>query len=398
MMQHILASRAFRYSAAAAAVVIAAVVVHFATTIPGGSRPAWAAEQTDAALANVSTLRMIGTIEPTGDDAYTGLPPVQGTQTFQVWARKSPTRNKSGDVRLESSSGRVLAVTGGESRLYDPQSNTLVIADWPFMTISPWLDSAFKALEAMADEWTVSYGQDERTGRDSVFVETSFGQRSWWFQFDAETKLPVRFRQWDINPRREGPATFAADEIVYGVAMHDAMLELDVPDDATIRHLQGTAPPAHPTNANNGEITLEKLDRLSGDPDAGMLVGDLTDTEAAEEITRRLFEACIRDDQADAAKLWPVVALMGEDNWYESTGGDNPPVEIVRIGPAADDPACDIGLVVPYTLRKQDGSGRARNLVVRFRQIDGVRSCVIVGPYGDVQDTPPDQMEQRYPQ
>jgi hypothetical protein len=388
MLHHAIHSRVLKFSAAAAVLIAAALVIHFSTASPGRQNAAWAAEQTDAALQQMQTVRLKGSGLGSLDEftGKLGLPP-SGPVGFTMLARKAPHDNSSGDVRLDTSDGRIAVTTGGTS-LFDPQTNTLFITDAHVLVIQPWLDSAFRMMKWAADEWAVTYGPDERTRRESVFVLCSIkkNQRSWWFQFDRQTKLPVRFKQWNDNTERQGEPSVVVDEISYNVPASDAEFVLAPPAGATVKNLRGMKL-VDDSDRQSTKMTAEEWQqRVLNDREAGILVGDMTEPQAAEQVCRKLLETMIRDDQAEAGKFWPLVQLMDDAAWQKSRGQENPAVEIVSVGPAAYDPGCQTGLVVPCVVKLQDGSAKEVRLGVKIRHLDGVASCVVANPCG--QPTP----------
>ena len=132
----------------------------------------------------------------------------------------------------------------------------------------------------------------------------------------------------------------------------------------------------------NRDISLEKMDRFTNDPATGIPLGEKTESQAAEEICRELLNAIIRDDQVAAGKLWPVVTIMSEANWQEMRGGtENPPAQILKVGPARTEQGCKLGPVVPCRVKHKDGTGVEIGFVVKIRQIDGKASCVVVGTW-----------------
>jgi len=179
MISNTLRKPFIRYSTAAALLLAAAAVVFFMKS-PGKSNTAWAAEQADQAMQAVTGVHITGSIAPGFFPAdkwkKMGLAPYDETTEIRLWARKASRGNSSGDLRLETGDGTIIVVADGNSQIYDPRSHTVVLVDGQVATISPWLSSVFKALQLSADKWEVSYGADPQTGRDSAFVECSFGR------------------------------------------------------------------------------------------------------------------------------------------------------------------------------------------------------------------------------
>lgn len=391
MKNFLWSNRLVRYSAmATVSLAIVAAVVLLSTS---SSRPsqAWAAEATDEAMARFETVYIAGTLNKAFAGFGTaGLPQPDQSQGFKVWARKSASSNGTGDVRMELASGQFVVTASDGSAVFEPTSNTLFTTKAKVLTIQPWLSSAFKTMQAMADQWEVSYGQDEHTKRQSAFVSCCFNDRSWWFEFDLESKLPVRFKQWS-NAHHEGEPDLVAESVEYGLPIEETKFELTPPAGAKVQ--EARMPASAETPRQGGGLTEEKIARLLDDPADGIALGTMTKPQGAQEITRRLIDAMIRDDKAAAGKLWPVVAIMSADNWQEIRG-KNPPVEIIEVGPGVQEPDCGMGPVVPCRVMMKDGATVVFRLVVKFREIDGKASCVIAGTFGKPRELPDEEDEQ----
>jgi tetratricopeptide (TPR) repeat protein len=213
----------------AAALVIAvglALTVLDGTGPLGGARTAWALDQSIAALEGVRTVYLSG-MQATGEP-------------FECWIKPKGSGNELDSLRFES--GDVIAVVRDDTvQAYFPRKKELHIIEGQFaqalrawhlvLELRPWVgDSLLAQLESRAANWQQSRGHDEQ-GRDCIFVECSFPPLgiSFWFAFDADTKLVVRARQWQ-NLTRAGKPAFDIDRIVYNRNIPDKLFELDVPD------------------------------------------------------------------------------------------------------------------------------------------------------------------------
>jgi hypothetical protein len=70
--------------------------------------------------------------------------------------------------------------------------------------------------------------------------------------------------------------------------------------------------------------------------------------------------------QQSAAKLWDA----------------QPGLAAYKVGVPYQDKACPLGVLVPCVLTNHDGSQFEVTLIVRFRQTDGRRTCVVVYTWG----------------
>jgi len=241
----IMASRMFRYGTAAAVVAAAIIGVTFMSTSPNGSGEAWAIEQTVAALKDVKTIYQSGKTYLVGIGAAgPGRRPKQADKplSFELWARRGNDGSRSGDLRFEVADGTVVVVQEKPacSYAYDPGEHTVrVHADTKIVTMTWFGAEFFAAVKAKSKDWQASYGKDEKTGRACVFVTCSqVGKadgrsRSWWWQFDMETKLPIRVKQWD-NAKRDGTPGMIVEGIVYGQKLEQGLFAFKIPEGAKV--------------------------------------------------------------------------------------------------------------------------------------------------------------------
>lgn len=338
--------------ATAAAIIL--IVVLGITILDRFTTPAWAIEQTIEALKRFNAVHVSG-IMSAEDRSETG---------FNLWATANADHSQSRDFRLELDNGQVRCVRGNDTYHYDPNTNTVRILRWERCSINPWLGpKLFQQLQQYTQDWKVSYGTDAATGQDRVFVTCSYPYapdlKSWWFEFDLETKLPVSFKQWH-NLHRKGTPVFDAQRIIYYEDLPDEVFEFEIPEGAKII-----------------EETPERWDKLN-DPNAGMLAETMTQEEASVEIVRQYWQAVIVRDWELVAKLRPITS---PGNW-KAKYGVNPPGGIVEIGEPYQQEGCSIGPVTPLTIKFKDGDIREIKMITKFRDINGESSCIIAGTWG----------------
>ena len=231
-------------SAAAAAALI--IGVYLFTNPPGGGNVAWAIEQSVQAHNEVTSVHITGTCT---DRLLLGDKGSDDVHTFDLWARRGRSELMSGQLRFARSDSLVIVVQGNTSFLFYPPENTVYITDGQKMMLSPWCGGGlFQTLKEKAKNWDVVHGEDKETGRKSAFVTCSFEKtsRSWWFQFDVETKLLVRFKQWN-GSKREGVPAFETKEIVYNKTLGDDLFKYEIPDGVRVvdkRKKQAATEPA----------------------------------------------------------------------------------------------------------------------------------------------------------
>lgn len=224
---------------ATAAVIIIAVTLGLTTVLEHSATPAWAIEDTIAAIGQFDAIYMSGLIDASHQDFNDVqdlvLPGDNGIK-FELWANANEQRTSSKDVRLQIADGVVMAVQNEVTYTYDPNSNTVSVEPGRHVKIRPWLSAGFfESIEKINENWQVIYGKDPATGRDRAFVTCSYSPecKSWWFEFDLESDLPVRFKQW-YNTRREGAPAIDFQRIVYFEELPDQLFEFEIPEGATV--------------------------------------------------------------------------------------------------------------------------------------------------------------------
>lgn len=347
----IMKTRIIKLATAAAIIVIAVLGIIF---LEKSATPAYGVEQTIEALKGFNAVHISGVVIP--ED---GLP-----HSFDLWARANEDHTQSGDFRIEIDTGQVNWVQGNDTYHYDPNQNTVRILRGQKASINPWIGrDLLQELEQKTDDWQVLYGNDSATGRERVFVTCSNPHapslKSWWFEFDLETKLPVRFKQWN-NIQRKGKPAFDAQSIVYYEDLPDETFKFEIAEDAVV--------------VDNWPDILDRLN----DPNCGMSAENMTEDEASAEIVRRYWQAVINGNWELVARLRPITS---PENW-QAKYNLNPAEEIIEIGEPYQQEGCSIGPVIPITIKLQDGDIREIKMITKFRDTSGKSSCVIAGTWG----------------
>ena len=134
-------------------------------------------------------------------------------------------------------------------------------------------------------------------------------------------------------------------------------------------------------------------------PDNGLPADGLTDGQAAMAITTKYWKAFIDSNWDSLARLMPVLNVeQWEANYKDSK---SKPTEILEIGQPVRKDDCTVGPVhpdmteypddrpwypympvVPGKIKYSDGQVKNPYVVVKIRNIDGKKSCVILGIYG----------------
>ncbi len=335
---------------AAAAVIIVAAIAGI-TIVEKTTKPAWAIEQTVNVLKNFNAIHCSGTmLDEQGKEVF-----------FEAWAKANKDQTASDNFRIEDSTGQIEVVSKTKRYTYDPQTNTVNITEGYGPAIGIWWGANFfESMKKMSVDWKESYGTDPATGRERVFVTGSHpatpSPRSFWIEFDVESKLPISFKQWE-NMSWRGAPRFYVTSITYLDDLPDEMFRFETPEGAKVV-------PYHP----------EKRGRLQ-DPNTGMAIGSMTEDEATKEIVRRYWQAVIDEDWDTVALQYPTATAEEWENKYH--GGNL--TEIVEIGKPYQQGKN--AKVVTCTIRFENAITQKINVIVLFRQIYGQRSCVIANTW-----------------
>ncbi|MHC4457285.1 MAG: hypothetical protein ACYS0I_09365 [Planctomycetota bacterium] len=349
----------------ATAAVIILIAVLSITFLERSVTPTWAIEDTAKVLDEFNGIYISGVVRIPIKE-FGGKKDVvlkEGQEMSVVaWAQANEQRTKSGNIKMQTGDGAIGAVYDGITYRYDPNANILEIEHGESVNLSPWPSGEFlvKLREFMKD-WQILYGKDAATGRDYAFITCSnpFQNQSWWLEIDLETNLPVRAKGWN-NVRREGVPSMDLQRIAFFEELPDEVFEFDIPEDAQIIDWR------------------EQFRQIFGDPNYGMSAEGLTKDEACKRIIEQYWQAMIDEDWEKARKLrsFPEGRLW-ED--MKAQYYDNMPAEIIEIQqPYSEDDWVTIAIVI----RMSDGTVTSNKLMIKFRQINNIEWCHIVGNYG----------------
>jgi len=171
--------------------------------------------------------------------------------------------------------------------------------------------------------------------------------------------------------RSSNPGQFIKswDEIRYDEPVPERLLHFQCPDDAEIQ----------PEGWGNVD-----------DPNCGIDVTGLSDEQACREIISRLFDAINAANLGQMRQLVPITNQWNDEQLVAAVresvkklwDDQMPGVPAYEIGVPSQDKACPLGVLVPCTLTDHNGRQFKVTLIVRFRQTDGRRTCVIVSTWG----------------
>lgn len=226
--RQIMKSKTTRYAAAAIITVAVLIGLNVFT-----ATPAWALDQTIEALRDITGIYFCGTTN------YSGRP----QESFKIWVRpNSMDASISGDFKLLEGDNHISVASEKQNMTYvytqDPGRDVVYITKGLNRHCQPFPTSnLFRQLKDGAKNWKERYGKDPETGRDSVFV-TCEGfavntARYWQFEFDLETKYPVRASVW-FTSDYSGQPHFDFTTITYNPDMPDDLFAFKIPPDAQV--------------------------------------------------------------------------------------------------------------------------------------------------------------------
>ena len=227
LLEQIIKSRITKLAAAAMiamAIVLPVAILNYTTA------PVWAIEQTIDAIEGFHAIYGSGvTVDENGKEFE-----------FEYWARPRKDGTASGDLRMEAKGGRVIVVNEQKNITYkyDPLKNVVSVERGITFYSSPWVNGEwFRTMKEDCTEWHEEYRKDELTGRNCVFVKASDrdpgNNWSYIFQFDLETKLPIRLKVWN-NSDFKGKPYVTANKIVYNPALPDGIFDFKIPEGVQI--------------------------------------------------------------------------------------------------------------------------------------------------------------------
>lgn len=300
---------------AAAAVIILAAVLSI-TIINKSATPAWAIEQTVEALENIQTFVISGT-DRYGDESI----------PFKLWFRFLDRNSNSFDLRYASDKQIVVVRDTGAWR-YWRETNTVKVYEnittsgsdmmrdlqtvYKMADLNPWITArVFETLKSFADDWRETYGKDEKTGRDCVFVTCSYKPLciSFWFVCDLENKLIIEGKFWR-NVDREGQPECHAINFAYNEKIPDEVFDFQIPEGATVINPQEQKEAnalfdsgeklfhqqkEYPQAIKVYQQVYEKYPELNISEEALMMIGMCYGRLGQREKAIETFEKCIRE-------------------------------------------------------------------------------------------------------
>lgn len=343
--------------ATAAAVILIAVLG--ITFLDKSATPAYAVEQTIDALRHITSVHIVGR----GWD----------NELVNLWMKINPETGKADYSYLKCPfiyDGRtfefVVISTPEISYQYNKTENVVKVFERQLIETGFEFDRIFESIAENLDEdqrMEVYPGKDPQTGSDVLVLLIQGGDQLTKLTIDPETKLPLSLETF--GPQKTDLKR--TEKITYNEPIPQGLFEFQIPDDAEV-------------------INLSDIEAMLDNPYAGIPVDNLTEKEASVLVAEEYWLALINEDWPRVEKLRPIRSAQ---EWSEMKR-NNPPVELLEVGQAYWQKGCGEP-VTPCIVRYADGKILEIKTYPRFREIDGEKTCVIGGIYGQSRQIESDQ-------
>lgn len=345
---------------AAAIIIIAGIIGMNLLTGPS----AWAIEQSMEAMENYRGFSCYGTItipwteifKQLGVGNLPDLPELTGD--FELWAQADEELSRTSKVKIYCPNN--VTISGSKLHAYIQLADgTTYDMAGDYMKIDPLADpKGMRQLKELTNTWVELHGVDAETGRKRIFVKCGISEsnRSWQFEFDSESKLLVNFKQWNTSSCHQGTPTIEQNRFVYYDRLPENIFEIKLPESDKLITV-------------NTPLT---------NPDYGISAEGLTQEEACYKIIEQIWQAMNEHNFEMIRKLTPLAADMNDDHIKSLLGGEPASLKLVEMGEIHEGV---LGPTVPCVFQKDDKK-MIVDIVVMFRENDGLSSCIIYGNIG----------------
>ncbi len=337
---------------AAAAVIMIAIGISF-TLMEKTTTEAYAFEQTLEAMRNQRTVHIFGR-DWNGSE-------------FEMWMTLNDQSGLPDYVYLDYPSKDLKAISTPEiSYQYSRRSNIVHISNEQLINFDLRFEAMFEdfidaTANGQADKYNMYNETDPDTGKKLIIITEGNGDDGAKVVIDSETRLPMEIHM----AKHDNPNGFIKDidQIYFYEELPAGIFDFKIPEGVTV-------------------INDTELENILNDPQYGLSTEGLTQDQAALQIVEQYCLALIDFDFDAMSPLYPALNILGP-SILEDQFKDRPrPVEIVEFGQPYEERQCSPGLTVPVTMKYQDGTVKESKTLVKFRQIDGQGSCVIIGTCG----------------
>ena len=339
--------------ATAAAVILIAVLG--VTLLDKSATPAYAIEQTIEALRSIRTVHILARgwdnelmnvwmkiNQETGrpDHTYLKMPFIYNGKTFEYTIVSTPKI----------------------SYKFNVTENVVKIHDGQLLQTNLVFDRIFESVTENLDEnesVEIYRGNDTKSCEDVIVLLLRSQDKTTKFFIDPDTKLPISIETFGPRAKNDLKRT---EKISYNEPIPEGIFDFEIPQNAKV------------VNISNIEQKLDK-------PDAGIPAENLTKKEASASVAEEYWLALINKDWARVEKLRPIHSAQ---EWSEMKK-DNPPTELLEVGQPYWRKGCSEP-VTPCIVKYKDGRILEIETYPRFREINGERTCVLGGIYGQVKE------------
>jgi hypothetical protein len=286
---------------------------------------------------------------------------------IEAWAELNPETGKEDAIYTNvPAQGQLLISTTAGTYYYDSKRNVVRVdkglAPASEVRLAHFVEDTVDYVTRHNGKLKIRNEYDQEEGRKVIVVRGVTDKQEFEVRIDPATKLPICLNMIS-NEYPRGGGVKSIDEIYYDEAPPVGIFDFRIPEGAEV--VIHRAQPA------------EVLD----DADAGMVVEGETEEEACQRIVTEYWRAVIAQDWQKARKLRPM-----PEKWWEylktSDYVDNKPAKLIRVEEPYYDEVCWIGPITPYVIQISDGQLKTGDMIVKFRETSGVRSCVIAGAWG----------------
>jgi hypothetical protein len=291
---------------------------------------------------------------------------------FEMWMKPDPVTGANDFICLtEAERDYAVISTPHVSYYYYPGRNLVRIVRGQLITsdldLARMIESFTQEANSTADRVEIGRKTTDRFG-DVITIHRASPEREYEAWIDPKTKLLLSLQFMRTN--NSGEVSKSLDEIRYNEPVPDRLLHFECPDNAVIK----------PEGWGN-------LD----DPNCGIDVTGLSDEQACRAILTQLFEAVNAINLDGIRRLIPIASQWNDQQlvagiregvgrlWDDQTPG----VAAYEIGSPYTNKACPLGVLVPCTLTDHEARRFEVTLIVRFRQTQGHRTCVVVSSWGE---------------
>lgn len=341
----IMKSKITRYSAAAM-LLLGFSVAGFIFIGPG-IQATYAIAQTIEALKEVRSVHVFGT---TRDD-----------KPLEAWAKVNPQTGKNDYIRISIPEDHLTMIRTPEKTVtINTLDKSVQIAGPDQLTCDYQLNGIFCMLLVKVEDLKVSTVFDNQLNKSVIRIKGILDRMKCDILVDAESKLPVRAEvidpRWQEGEGQSGWLLKTLYDFTYNENFSASVFDQTPPEGYEV--------------TGNYSFWI-----LLNDPNLGMPIGALNETEAAKKIARDYLLAISREDWDWVYRLRPLPG--GPSAWKEKNGYAGwKGCEIVTVSDPYRREGCGVGPIVPCQIKQADGSNKTHKIVVKFRE-DG--KCVITG-------------------